>query len=172
AFRDSAEAPAAAQRLAALPAAPPPGPQGADALSRFADCVDCPEMVVIPAGQFLMGSLDTEWTVVEDRHEGPRQPVRIARDFAVGRFEVTVGQFRRFVEETGHATGFECIGVINPDASSKVWDAIPGRDFRTPGFAQSDDHPVVCVNWEDANAYAAWLSRKTDAHYRLPTEAE
>ncbi|MCA9485199.1 MAG: SUMF1/EgtB/PvdO family nonheme iron enzyme, partial [Nitrospina sp.] len=79
---------------------------------------------------------------------------------------------RRFVEETGHATGFECIGVINPDASSKVWDAIPGRDFRTPGFAQSDDHPVVCVNWEDANAYAAWLSRKTDAHYRLPTEAE
>ncbi|MCZ4305893.1 SUMF1/EgtB/PvdO family nonheme iron enzyme [Zoogloeaceae bacterium G21618-S1] len=171
-FRDSAEAPTAAQRLAELPASPQSGPQGNAALSRFADCEDCPEMVVIPAGQFLMGSLDTEWTVVEDRHEGPRQQVQIAHKFAVGRFEVTVGQFRQFVKETGHAIGFECIGVINPDAPAKVWDAIPGRDFQTPGFPQTDDHPVVCINWDDATAYANWLSKKAGASYRLPTEAE
>ncbi|QID17438.1 SUMF1/EgtB/PvdO family nonheme iron enzyme [Nitrogeniibacter mangrovi] len=171
-FGDSAEADAAKRRLAELPPPREHGPGEAAPLSRFADCPDCPEMVAIPTGHLLMGSLDTEWTAPEDRYEGPRQAVTIARPFAVGRFEVTVGQFRQFVEATGRQMGFECIGIITPGAPAKVWDAIPGRDFRHPGFAQTDAHPVVCVNWDDAVAYTQWLSKQTGATYRLPTEAE
>lgn len=170
-FRDSDEAKAAAQRLAELP--PPAGsPAGGQPLARFADCPDCPEMIMIPAGSLLMGSLDSEWTTAQDRHEGPRQTVRIAAAFAVGRFEVTVGQYRQFVAATGHQTGNECIGIIDPASPAKVWDDIPGRDFLSPGFAQADDHPVVCVSWHDAMAYLRWLSERTGADYRLPTEAE
>jgi len=171
-YRDSPETGAARKRLAALPPEPVDGPGDAAPLSRFADCADCPEMVVIPPGALTMGSLETEWTVAEDRDEGPRQAVRVPHAFAAGRFEVTVGQYRRFVEATGHDPGFECIGVVDPGGASKVWDAIPGRDFRTPGFPQSDDHPVVCVSWDDAKAYLEWLGKTTGAHYRLPTEAE
>lgn len=171
-FRDSDEAQAAAQRLAGMPPAPSHGPGEQQPLSRFADCPDCPEMIVIPAGTLLMGSLDTEWTAVQDRHEGPRQAVQVAEAFAVGRFEVTVGQYRQFVEATGHQTGNECIGILDPASPSKVWDDILGRNFRTPGFEQADDHPVVCISWDDAIAYLRWLSDRTGADYRLPTEAE
>ena len=171
-YRDSPPVAAARERLAQLPPARTDGPGAAEPLSRFTDCPQCPQMVVIPAGDFVLGSRSSEWTVAEDRHEGPRQPVHIGQAFAAGRFEVTVGQFRRFVEASGHQTGFECIGVIDPGAASKLWDAMPGRDFRSPGFAQGDDHPVVCVSWDDARAYLQWLSDTTGARYRLPTEAE
>ncbi len=133
---------------------------------RFRDCDGCPEMVVVPAGSFMMGSPARE----EGRYdnEGPVHRVRIAEPFAVGVHEVTRGEFARFVRETGHATGNSCWAV--DDVNNKWMDQ--GGNWRNPGFAQTDRHPVVCVSWEDAQAYAHWLSGKTKHGYRLLSESE
>ncbi len=116
----------------------------------FHDCPECPEMVVVPAGSFTMGSPASEKG--RDRDEGPQRRVTIAESFAVGKYEVTRGEFGKFVEATGHAMRNSC------------WD--------NPGFRQTDRDPVVCVNWKDAQAYVRWLSEKTGQRYRLLTEAE
>ena len=100
-------------------------------------------------------------------HEGPQRRVTIGRPFAVGKFEVTRGEFATFVREAGWSVGDRCWtskGGID-------WKMI-GRSFRHPGFLQDDRHPAVCVSWEDATAYADWLSKKTARTYRLLTEAE
>ena len=132
----------------------------------FKDCVDvCPEMVVLSSGPFTMGSPKDERE--RSDNEGPQRKVRIARPFAVGRFAVTRAQFEVFVRESGHAAGDSC-SVYRDD----LWRMETGRNFRDPGFDQEDSHPVVCVNWNDANAYVTWLSRKTGKHYRLLSEAE
>ena len=118
-------------------------------------------MVEIAAGAFLMGTEHGE------KDELPIHRVAIAKPFALGRFEVTRGEFARFAEETGHT----------PNAGCRVWN---GREWaieaslswRRPGFDQTDDHPVVCVSWRDAKAYVNWLSARTGMAYRLPTEAE
>ena len=129
----------------------------------FRDCPECPEMVVIPAGGFLMGSPASE----QERYdsEGPQHAVSL-RWFALGRHDVTVDEFAAFVRETGYEPG-EC-----------NWPR--GSTWQSAGFAPAD--PVVCVNWHDAKAYVAWLNRKvrgqspastgTDGPYRLPSEAE
>ena len=93
----------------------------------FRDCESCPEMVVLPGG-----------------------------GLALGRYEVTVGEYRAFASATG-AGAEDCIG---------------GESWRDPGFSQTDRHPVVCVSWDDAQAYVSWLSRTTGLLYRLPTAAE
>jgi formylglycine-generating enzyme required for sulfatase activity/uncharacterized caspase-like protein len=112
----------------------------------FKECADCPEMVVVPAGSFVIGF---------DPNENHK--VTIARPFAVGRFHVTVAQFAYFVSETGYQAG----------------SCFPDRDsWRNPGFSQSDNNPVVCVSWQDATAYLDWLSKWTGKPYRLLTEAE
>ena len=97
----------------------------------FRDCAACPEMVVLAGGRLAMG-----------------------------RYEVTVGEYRA---ATGVGAGGGCYN-----------GAIGGRNhsWRDPGFAQTDRHPVTCVSWDDAQAYVSWLSRTTGATYRLPTEAE
>jgi len=144
----------------------------------FDDCTDCPPMVVIPAGQFTMGSPDSE--PGRFGHEGPQRTVRIAKPFALGRNEVTFSEFERFAVETGYKTEAErdvgkkgCFGFnFNaPEATKSDWQ--PGRSWREPGIDQNTDRdPVVCVSWNDARAYASWLSKKTGKVYRLPTEAE
>ena len=146
--------------------------------SIFQDCAECPRMVVIPAGEFTMGSPASEAGRGVD--EGPLRQVSIARPFALGRSEVTVAEFRRFVEESGYKTEAErdtrtqgCSGFIYADPAASS----PAESFtswRSPGLpqAQADPHPVLCVSWNDARAYAQWLSRKTGKRYRLPTEAE
>jgi sulfatase modifying factor 1 len=129
-------------------------------------------MARIPAGRFEMGS-----TVEEAAHdhvipmiaegERPRHPVSVAA-FLMGRHDVTRGEFARFVA----ATGYE------PDPGCQVWYGAIKSGFRTgaswrdPGYAQTDRHPVVCVNRVDIDAYVAWLSKKAGRAYRLPTEAE
>lgn len=125
----------------------------------------CPEIVVIPAGSFLMGSPANE----EERTpaEGPQHEVRIAQPFALGRYTVTRGEFATFVADTGHLlTG----GIRRWDTSG--WSLDPKADWRSPGFAQTDRHPVVGVSWDDARAYCAWLAERTGQAYRLPSEAE
>jgi formylglycine-generating enzyme required for sulfatase activity len=145
----------------------------------FQDCPDCPRMVVVPAGEFTMGSPLPEAGRSVD--EGPQRQVQIAQPFALGRSEVTVAEFRRFVEESGYRTEAErdtraqgCSGFIYADPAAGNPGPQAVTSWRSPGLAQAqiDSHPVLCVSWNDARAYAQWLSKKTGRRYRLPTEAE
>jgi len=135
----------------------------------FRDCPACPEMVVIPAGTFRMGSPDDEKGRASD--EGPVHLVRIAEPFALAAREVTVGEFRAFVEAKGYRTEAEKgQGCVTWDGAKWAYDA--KRTWRAPGFGQGADHPVVCVSWNDARAYLEWLSQEAKRTYRLPSEAE
>ncbi len=131
----------------------------------FREDVDFPVMVVVPAGTFTMGSPEHEEGRYAD--EGPQHDVWIAKPFAVGKYPVTVDEFKAFVAETGHDAGSEAY-VWN----GKRWELQDGRSWRDPGFAQTGSHPACCLNWNDAQAYAKWLSGKTGKVYRLLSEAE
>lgn len=132
-----------------------------------------PELVVIPEGQFMMGSSSNERGRAD--HEGPRHRVVLSGGFALGRFEVTVEEFRLFVEDTGHRTDAERSG------RGKIYDPRTRRITEQPGVHWRLDYrgkqaqntaPVIHVSWRDAQAYVAWLSHKTAQAYRLPSEAE
>ena len=126
------------------------------------DCPECPAMVVVPGGSSVMGSPEDE--VGRDADEGPQQRVSI-RSFELSKHEVTKAEFARFVQGTGHETG-PCYFYDGE------WELDESRSWRDPGFDQTDDDPVVCVNWEDAQAYVSWLNGQIGRGYRLPTEAE
>ncbi|MCF8210298.1 MAG: SUMF1/EgtB/PvdO family nonheme iron enzyme [Rhodoferax sp.] len=138
------------------------------------DCADCPEIVVIPAGTFTMGSSVKEQSEVNSAglpkeitdRESPQHSVSI-RSFALGKTEVTRGQFAAFVAASGHSAGNSCWVWTGREFADT-----PDRHWRNPGFAQSDNDPVACVNWDDAQAYLRWLAQKTGKPYRLPSEAE
>ena len=134
-------------------------------VKEFRDCPDCPAMVVIPPGKFRMGFDGGE----PERYEGPVRDVRIARKFALGKFEVTNGEYRRFVTATGHVSGKGCFALRDG-----TYQKLPGTDWSDPGYQRPirDDEPVACVDWNDAKAYAAWLAAKTGQRYRLASEAE
>ncbi len=129
----------------------------------FHDCRGCPEMVVVYSGRFAMGSPDTEKGRSDD--EGPVHSVKISA-FAIGKTEITRGQFAEFVKRSGYVTGDKCWTLEKGDYEERK------GNWREPGFAQNDSHPVTCVSWNDAQAYAKWLSIRTGKKYRLPTEAE
>jgi formylglycine-generating enzyme required for sulfatase activity len=137
---------------------------GAGKSQWFKDCDTCPEMVVVPAGRFTMGSPASE----PDRYSDEDQlAVSIAKPFAVGQYAVTRGEFAAFVDSTGHKTDGGCRAYTGSE-----WKQQGDRNWRSPGFTQNDRHPVVCVSWDDAKAYVAWLSKKTGKSYFLPSEAE
>jgi formylglycine-generating enzyme required for sulfatase activity len=123
-------------------------------------------MVVVPAGRFTMGSPDAEQGRV--KNEGPQHVVTIARPFAVSKFEVTRGEYARFVRATRHKSGDGCV-VWTGKAGG---EPVSGKSWRDPNFRQDDSHPVVCITWGDAKAYVEWLSRKTGKTYRFLSEAE
>ena len=125
------------------------------------ECDGCPRMVVIRAGSFTMGARTKE--IGRLPHEGPAYKIEIKSHFAIGKYEVTRAQFHRFVTETGHEPSRTCV---------MRYVRRPNRSYLNPGIRQDDEHPAVCVSWNDAVAYTAWLARKTEALYRLPTEAE
>ena len=131
----------------------------------FKDCDKCPEMVVIPAGSFDMGSPANE--AGHAANEEPQHRVTILNAFAAGKFAVTVDQFSDFVNETGYDAGSKCWTF-----EERNWGEQSDRSFRKPGFSQNGSHPAVCLNWNDAKAYVDWLSQKTGKPYRLLTEAE
>lgn len=122
-------------------------------------------MVVIAAGEFMMGSPPSEdrW---DGGREDPRHKVAIARGFALGQFEVTRRQFALFAADTERPAA-RCAAWENG-----AWRGTPARNWREPGFDQGEEHPAVCISWSDALAYTQWLSRKTGKGYRLPSEAE
>lgn len=151
--------------------------------------------VRIPAGTFNMGSDEvvdalaaaypqlarSRLAALQD--EAPVHRVHITRAFLMGKTEVTVGQFQHFLQASGHVpesiadgTGGYGYNAAYDPATTKRGDAFEGRDprysWQNPGFAQSAEHPVVNVTWNDAVAMAAWLSQREGALYRLPTEAE
>ncbi len=126
---------------------------------------------LIPAGEFLMGSTHDDKDASDD--EKPQHRVRITRPFYLGATEVTRGQFRRFVNDTGFRTEAETNGEGGFGLNEAgEWVLDPKYTWQNPGFEQTDEHPVVNVSWNDAVAFAAWLSRKEGTTYRLPTEAE
>jgi formylglycine-generating enzyme required for sulfatase activity len=135
----------------------------------FKDCGDCPEMVALPAGEFMMGSPASERGHLGV--EGLPRAVLIPKPIAIGKFEVTVDQFSVFDAETGATVGNFCKVIAAFDRTPIVWGP-PEASFRQPGFDVMGSHPVVCVSWHDAQAYVAWLRRRTGKPYRLPTEAE
>lgn len=136
----------------------------------FRDCADCPEMVVIPAGQFTMGIApgeeEREGLATEFRGRSePRRTVTIKR-FAAGKLEVTRAQYRQFAEATGRGNE----GCFRWNGAEFEFEI--KRGWRDPGFAQDDTHPATCISWNDASAYTQWLSQKAGKRYRLLTEAE
>jgi formylglycine-generating enzyme required for sulfatase activity/uncharacterized RDD family membrane protein YckC len=138
----------------------------------FRDCAECPEMVVVPAGHFMMGAAQQEQSSDGDdaARERPRHEVRFERPFAVGIFAVTREQFEEFVRRTNNPMEGGCSFW---DGSKEAID--PARSFRDPRFSggpQAGDHPVVCVSEQEASKFASWPSGKTGHHYRLLSEAE
>ena len=143
------------------------------------------KLCLIPAGEFEMGTAveDVEeikatenWffaDFVSGRREAetPQHPVTISKPFEVSTHEVTVGQFRRFVEATGYKTITEQQGV-GYGWQNGEWQEGSAFNWQNPGFEQSDDHPVCNVSWDDAVAFCRWLSEVEGVTYRLPTEAE
>lgn len=126
----------------------------------FRDCGNCPEMVVLPSGTFRMGSTNGQ---IDER---PIREIRV-EVFSLGRHEVTRREFAAFAAATNYA---ESGCAVIEDDGDLVWDA--RASWHNPGFPQADGHPVVCVSWEGAEAYARWLSRESGERYRLPSEAE
>ncbi len=134
-----------------------------DKPTEFRDADYTPEMVVVPAGEFTMGSPEGEPFRLPNEQQ---HRVRVAYPLAFSKYNITRGEFARFVAETG----YEAKGCNLEGTGGMKWE--PDGDWRTPGFEQTDDHPVACINFHDASAYAEWLSGKTGQRYRLPSEAE
>ncbi len=130
------------------------------------------KLKLIPAGEFLMGSPDGEEGHEDD--EGPQHRVKITKPFYIGIHEVTKGQFARFVADQSYKTEPERDGKggLGYNESASKFELDPQYTWKNTGFAQTDDHPVVNVTWNDAVAYCEWLSSKEGKKYRLPTEAE
>jgi formylglycine-generating enzyme required for sulfatase activity len=133
------------------------------------DCEACPELALVPPGQFMLGSAPDAPELDAATGEAPAVELAFSRPFLVSRREISVGEFRRFVEATGAKSAPGCRVW-----SGGQWVQDHDRSWRDPGFAAPprDDEPVVCVSWEDARAYAEWLSRESGKRYRLPSEAE
>ena len=132
------------------------------------------QLVLIPPGEFLMGADASNAAGTASSCEQPRHTVRISRPFWIGRCEVTVGDFRRFVSATGFQTDGERLktGSNGLDPQTGQVARRPEWVWSDPGFPQTDAHPVVCVSWRDAEACCQWLSQVTRSTCRLPTEAE
>ena len=128
------------------------------------------EMVAVPAGSFRMGDLSGDRSFWEKPVHSVTVPA-----FSMGKYEVTVGQFRRFVEATGYRTeaernagGYQGCFIY----TSERWEYTAGASWRNPGFSVGDNYPAVCVSWNDAEAFVKWLNGEAGGDFRLPTEAE
>ena len=124
------------------------------------------ELVPIPAGRFQMGSSSGHGD------ERPVHEVAIAYDFHIGSTEVTVRQFKAFVEATAYETIAQRGGGAWHASSRGVTKWTRKCDWQRPGFEQTDDHPVACISYLDATAFCKWLSAESGRPVRLPTEAE
>jgi formylglycine-generating enzyme required for sulfatase activity len=135
----------------------------------------------IEGGCFMMGQTEDEKKQIIDergekdyeayyKRELPRHEVCV-NGFWMAKYPVTVGQFRQFVQATGHQTDAEKAGE-SYTLKDKQWKTVKGVNWKNPGFEQDDNHPAVCLSWNDGVALAKWLSEKNEGTIRLPTEAE
>src|SRR5262245_12132818 len=129
----------------------------------FKECTNCPEMVVVPAGSFMMGSPENE--AGRYSNEGPQRLVTIATPFAVGKFEITSVEWSACVAHSGCESP---VGWVDPDAGFQVlvkhYLNVTGSDW------PPSPHPQA--SWNKAKQYVAWIAKVTDKPYRLLTEAE
>ena len=162
-------APQTAGTTPAVPSPPQPG-----TITR--DGPNYPELVLIPAGSFMMGIPEEE-----TRREGNEfidgnastvHRVTIARPFWLGRYPVTRGEYAAFVAETNRTMPSKAWTFEPNDKGEWEYEERGGVGWRNPGYERTDRHSVVCVSHADATAYAAWLSDRTGHEYRLPSEAE
>ncbi|SDI16525.1 Formylglycine-generating enzyme, required for sulfatase activity, contains SUMF1/FGE domain [Pseudomonas flavescens] len=126
--------------------------------SVFKDCQDCPEMVMLPAGSFVMGTPDDELGRQPD--EGPQHSVTFAKPFAISRYPVTAGELDAYLKASG--------------VTLKSGDERPGRwcEAGKPSYEQGPRQPAVCIDYDEVRAYTQWLSKKTGKSYRMLSEAE
>ena len=152
------------------------------------------ELMGIPPGEFMLGSTkeeqawamanglrEDEFDFVKREGEAPRKAT-IKQGFWMGRTEVTLGQWKQFVKETGYVTDGEKKGESYAPQPSKRWAPKKGVSWRNPdfGFEMRDDHAVSCISWNDAKAFCEWLDKHEQRAgrlvqgyaVRLPTEAE
>lgn len=138
--------------------------------AEFTDCEYCPEMVKVPADTYVMGDSTGEGR----DNELPARPTTISAPFAISKFPVTVKQFQAFVKASGYTTKAErnpkegCWGIR--DDVTIGW--LPNQNWNNNNLKQEENHPVVCVTWNDASEYVQWLAKTTGFRYRLPSEAE
>jgi formylglycine-generating enzyme required for sulfatase activity len=145
-----------AAHVAATPPAPAPG-------TLFRDCAYCPQMKVLPPGDFVQGSAAADPDTLQS--ELPRHPVSIARPFAMGVYDATVSEYSEYVA----ATGYQANGCAIYNGS---WRVASTLSWKNAMETQTPLHPVTCVSWQDARQYASWLSHRTGHTYRLPSASE
>jgi len=135
-----------------------------------------PEMVIIPTGNFIMGMEYDENRKNDFRRCGdalPMHRVEFVEPFAIGKYAITVGEFRTFIEATGYKTEAECIKKgFKPQGclimqEKRKYDA----NWKKPYLSQTENHPVVCISMEDIVEYVKWLREQTGYSYALPSEA-
>jgi formylglycine-generating enzyme required for sulfatase activity len=137
--------------------APPPPLPG----TVIQDCEACPALTVLPAGRFKQGSAEGS----SSGFVKPMHWVAIEHSFAMSTNDVTVAEFRAFATATGR-------NMQGCDVYDGQWKHQPANSWQNPGFEQAANHPVTCASWNDAKAYAQWLSARTGHHYRLPSASE
>jgi formylglycine-generating enzyme required for sulfatase activity/predicted Ser/Thr protein kinase len=147
------------------------------------------KLVLIPAGEFEMGASQEEIDrfvheaeeegmhlnlIAALRGAGPQHRVKLTRPYQISAHEVTVGEFKQFVDATGFQTQAEKDGRGGAvwDTEARGWRQVGHLTWRNPGFSQDPNHPVVMVTWHEANAFCSWLSAKEGKTYRLPTDAQ
>ena len=140
--------------------------RGLKSWESFRDCPFCPEMKVIPSGEFDLGALPRPDGKKSD--EEPRHRVKV-HSFAISKYELEWPAFERFASDTGRKPEASCRVLGEGNAAMEGWT---GLTWSLPGYVQRVNHPVVCVNWHDAKAYVEWLSAQTGKRYRLLSEAE
>ena len=123
----------------------------------FKDCKDCPEMVVLPTGSFMMGTPEDE--VGREPDEGPLHKVTFSKPLAISRFQVTAAEFDAYIKETG---------VKIADGDDR-----PGRECiaSKPRYPQGPRQPAVCMDFDDVKNYVSWIAKKTGKPYRMVSEA-
>jgi formylglycine-generating enzyme required for sulfatase activity len=129
----------------------------------FRDCPTCPLMHILPPARFQQGDADN--TSDGSPLARPQHAVAIGYAFGLGVYEITVGEYKEFVDAT-HRPSSSCTTYDG------AWNERAGVDWSNTGFKQTSAHPVVCVSWGDATDYADWISQKTGQHYRLPSDSE
>jgi formylglycine-generating enzyme required for sulfatase activity/class 3 adenylate cyclase len=165
-------APAPPQSAASLAVPAAPSPTATTAGRTFRDCPNCPEMIVVPAGRYQMGTDGVDiarFAILQAmaEHEQPQHEVTIAKPFALARYDITRAEYAAFAKATNFRPRAGCLL-----GTSTGWQMRAEGSWEDPGFQQTDRDPVVCMNSIEIDAYLGWLRQTTGKAYRLPSEAE